>query len=325
MKKDTVVITGATAGVGRAAAKLFAEKGCNVALIARGEKGLIDTKKEIEDLGGKALVIKADVSNADEVENAAEEAVRIFGEINIWINNAMATIFSRFIDITSEEYKRVTEVTYLGVVYGTMAALKRMIKNNSGTILQVGSVLAYRGIPLQSAYCGAKHAVQGFTESLRSELIHDKKNIYLTMVQLPALNTPQFSWSKSNFSCQPQPVPPIYQPSVAAEAIYYASYHHRRELYLGFNSVLILIGNKFFPGFGDKYLAKKGFDSQLTNKKILISRENNLWNPVENTYGTEGIFTNNAKNKSCQFIINKNRKYVLIGILIILLFFFILW
>jgi short-subunit dehydrogenase len=309
-KNDVVVITGASAGVGRATAKKFAKHGCSIGLIARGIEGLEGAKRDVEKLGGKALILQADVANADKIENAASRIEEEFGPIDIWINNTMTTVFSSFKDIKADEFKRVTEVTYLGFVYGTMAALKRMRERNKGVIVQVGSALAYRGIPLQSAYCGAKHAIEGFTESLRSELIHDKVNVHITMVQMPALNTPQFNWCKTNFDKKPQPVPPIYQPEIAADAVYYAAYHRRREMYVGFRNTVIIWGNKFFPGFGDKYLAKNGYESQMLNEKVNINRPSNLWEPVDvhKDFGAHGDFDKRAVKESWHLKINKHKE-----------------
>src|SRR5918911_1748378 len=232
-----VVITGASAGVGRATAQAFARRGARVGLLARGRDGLEGARRDVEALGGRALVLPTDVANAEAVERAAEAVEREFGPIDIWINNAMVSVFSPVKKMKPEEYRRVTEVTYLGVVYGTLAALKRMLPRDRGVIVQVGSALAYRGIPLQAAYCGAKHAIQGFMDALRCELLHDGSHVRVTMVQMPALNTPQFGWVKSRLPHKAQPVPPIYQPEVAAEAIVWAAHHPRRELCVGFSTV----------------------------------------------------------------------------------------
>jgi short-subunit dehydrogenase len=309
-RTDVVVLTGASAGVGRATAKKFAEHGCSIGLIARGMVGLEGAKRDVEKLGGKALILKADVAVADEIEKAASRVEEEFGSIDIWINNAMTTVFSSFKDIKPEEFKRVTEVTYLSFVYGTMAALKRMRERNKGVIVQVGSALAYRGIPLQSAYCGAKHAIQGFNESVRSELIHDKINVHLTMIQMPALNTPQFNWCKTNFDKKPQPVPPIYQPEIAADAIYFAAYHPRRELFVGFRNTVIMWGNKFFHGFGDRYLAKNGYESQMLDQKVDVNRPSNLWEPVDDDkdFGAHGDFDKQAVKESWHLKINKHKE-----------------
>src|SRR5437667_5249656 len=259
---ETVVITGASAGVGRATALEFAKKGARVALLARGRDGLEAARKEVEEFGGKALVVIVDVAYADQVEAAAAQIEAELGEIDIWINNAMASVFSPIKEMTPKEFQRVTEVTYLGYVYGTLAALKRMLPRNRGIIVQVGSALAYRGIPLQAAYCAAKHAIQGFCDSLRCELLHDKSNVKVTMLQMPALNTPQFGWVKSRLPRRAQPVPPIFQPEVAAEAIYFAAHHPRREFYVGAPSVAVITVNKFAPALLDHYLARTGYDSQ---------------------------------------------------------------
>ncbi len=246
---EVVVITGASAGVGRATAQRFAKKGARIGLLARGIDGLEGARRDVEKLGGKALVIPVDVADADQVEAAAARIEAELGEIDIWINNAMTSVFSPIKEMTPEEFRRVTEVTYLGYVYGTLAALKRMLSRDRGVIVQVGSALAYRGIPLQSAYCAAKHAVQGFCDSLRCELLHDQSHVRLTMVQLPALNTPQFGWVKSRLARKAQPVPPIFQPEVAAEAIYFAAHNPRREFYVGMPSVKAIVANKIAPGF----------------------------------------------------------------------------
>ena len=297
---EIVVITGGSAGIGRATAHAFAKKGASVAIMARGQKGLQSTKEEIEKAGGRALVVQADVADADAVEKAAQTIEDELGPIDIWINSAMTTVFAQFVDITPEEFRRVTEVTYLGFVYGTYSALTRMVKRNRGTIIQVGSALAYRSIPLQSAYCGAKHAIQGFTDSIRSELLHNKSDVWISMVQLPAVNTPQFNWCRNKMPRKSQPVPPIFQPELIAEYIYWAAHKRRRETVLGLNNWIIVWGNKFFPGFGDWYLAKTGFDSQQYNGSPGEDRPDNLWAPVDTNPGTQGSFTENAISKSNQ-------------------------
>ena len=245
--RETVVITGAAAGVGRAAARAFGCRGANVGLLARGVEGLEAAAQEITQTGGAALVVPTDVADAEAVEHAASAVEERFGPIDIWVNCAMATIFSPFADLTPDEYRRATEVTYLGYVYGTMAALRRMRVRDRGTIVQVGSALAYRAIPLQSAYCGAKFAIRGFTDSIRSELIHDKSRVHITMVQMPALNTPQFDWARNKMGRRAQPVPPIYQPELAAEAIVFSAHARRREIYVGHSSVQAIVGTKIMP------------------------------------------------------------------------------
>src|SRR5436305_5827964 len=232
-KPEVVVVTGASAGVGRATVRAFAQRGALLGLIARGSDGLEAARVEVEQLGGSALVFPVDVADAEKMEEAAARVEEEFGPIDIWVNNAMVSVFSPVKEMTAEEFHRVTEVTYLGVVYGTLVALKRMLPRDRGSIVQVGSALAYRGIPLQAAYCGAKHAIQGFTESLRCELLHDKSNVCVTMVQLPAMNTPQFDWVKSRLPHRAQPVPPLYAPEIAADAIVWASSHRRREMSVG--------------------------------------------------------------------------------------------
>ena len=289
-----IVVTGASAGVGRATARAFAREGASVGLIARDTEGLHNAAREVTELGGKGLAVPADVSDAHQVEAAAARIEEQLGPIDVWVNNAMTTIFGRVTDVTPEEYKRATEVTYLGTVYGTMAALRRMMPRNAGRIIQVGSALAYRSIPLQAAYCGAKHAIAGFTDSLRSELIHDHKNIHLTMVQLPAMNTPQFTWCRSKMPRHPQPVPPIFQPEVAAERIVWASHHKRREVFVGAPTVVAIEANKVAPALADYYLGRTGFDSQQTQEKVSKNRPDNLFEPVPGDFGAHGPFGQQA-------------------------------
>lgn len=311
---EVVAITGASAGVGRATVRKFATHGARIGLIARGVDGLKGAQREVEELGGKALVFPVDVGNADRVEAAAAQIEADLGDIDIWINNAMASVFSPVKEMTPEEFRRVTEVTYLGCVYGTLAALKRMLPRNRGVIVQVGSALAYRGIPLQAAYCAAKHAIQGFCDSLRCELLHDKSNVHLTMVQLPALNTPQFGWVKSRLPRKAQPVPPIFQPEVAAEAIYFAAHHPRREFYVGTPSVAVIVGNRFAPGLLDRYLADTGYDSQQYDGPEDPDRAHNLWQPVPGDHGAHGAFDARAKDCSPQLWASEHRTLVAIGL-----------
>ncbi|MBA3387509.1 MAG: SDR family oxidoreductase [Verrucomicrobiota bacterium] len=306
----TIVVTGASAGVGRATVRAFAREGARVGLIARGTDGLEAAKREIEELGGQALVLPADVADADAIENAAAEVERQFGPIDVWVNNAMASVFSPVKEMTAAEYKRVTEVTYLGYVNGTLSALKRMSPRDRGVIIQVGSALAYRGIPLQSAYCAAKHAIQGFCDSLRCELIHDKSNVQLCMVQMPALNTPQFGWVKSRLPRKAQPVPPIYQPEIAADAIVYASHHPRREICVGLPTVVAIAGDKIAPGLLDHYLGNTGYDGQQTSEPADPNRPDNLFKPIAGDHGAHGAFEERAWSVSPQFWATKNRTWL---------------
>jgi short-subunit dehydrogenase len=293
-----VVVTGASAGVGRATVRAFAAEGAHVGLIARDTEGLRVAAREVEELSGRGLAVPVDMADADEVENAAARIEHELGPIDVWVNNAMTTVFARVADVTPAEFKRATEVTYLGTVYGTMAALRRMLPRNKGKIIQVGSALAYRSIPLQAAYCGAKHAIAGFTDSLRTELIHDAKNIHLTMVQLPAMNTPQFTWCRSKMPNQPQPVPPIFQPEVAAERIVWASHHKRREVFVGVPTVIAIEANKLAPAAADYYLARTGFDSQQTQEPVPKDRPDNLFEPVPGDFGAQGIFGQQAHREA---------------------------
>jgi NAD(P)-dependent dehydrogenase (short-subunit alcohol dehydrogenase family) len=308
---EVVVITGASAGVGRAVARAFAARGAKVGLLARGAEGLEAARSDVEYLGGEAIAIPTDVSDADQVERAAAQVEEALGPIDIWINNAMVSVFAPVQEITPEEFRRVTEVTYLGYVHGTLAALKRMKPRDKGTIVQVGSALAYRGIPLQSAYCGAKHAIQGFSDSLWAELLHDGSNIKLTSVNLPAINTPQFDWVLSRLPGKAQPVPPIFQPEVAAEAIVWAAYHDRRELNLGWPTTKAVVGNSFFPRLGDIYLAKRGVESQQTDEPADPNAPNNLWEPLPGDRGAHGRFDDRATDQSLHFELNKRRDHLL--------------
>ncbi len=312
-KPEVVVITGASAGVGRAVARAFAREGASMGLLARGRDGLEAARLEVEELGGRALVLPLDVADADALEQAAESVEREFGPIDIWINNAMVSVFSPVKEMKPEEYRRVTEVTYLGYVYDTLAALKRMLPRDRGVIVQVGSALAYRGIPLQSAYCAAKHAIQGFNDSLRCELIHDGSSVRVSMVQLPAINTPQFSWVKSRLPRKPQPVPPIYQPEVAAEAILFAARNDRREMYVGYPTIEAIVGDKIAPGFADLYLAKNGYDSQQTEEPVEPDRRDNLWEPLPGDHGAHGTFDQRASSTSPQLWASMNRNWLIIA------------
>jgi NAD(P)-dependent dehydrogenase (short-subunit alcohol dehydrogenase family) len=307
---EVVVITGASAGVGRATARKFARHGARIGLIARGPDGLAAARSEVEKLGGMAFVVPVDVADSEKVEAAAAQIEAELGPIDIWINNAMASVFSPIKEMKPQEFRRVTEVTYLGYVYGTLAALKRMLPRDRGVIVQVGSALAYRGIPLQSAYCAAKHAVQGFCDSLRCELLHDKSGVCLTMVQLPALNTPQFGWVKSRLPRKAQPVPPIFQPEVAAEAIYFAAHNPRREFYVGAPSVGVIVANKFVPGLFDHYLAHTGYDSQQYDGAEDPNRAHNLWQPIAGDHGAHGTFDARSRSWSPQLWTSEHKTLI---------------
>ncbi|GAB3675792.1 SDR family oxidoreductase [Angustibacter aerolatus] len=304
-EQQVVVVTGASAGVGRAVAVAFASRGAKVALLARGETGLRGAAADVEAAGGQALVVPTDVSDADAVEAAAARVEAELGEIDVWVNAAFSSVFAPVHEVTADEYRRVTEVSYLGFVHGTLAALRRMKARDRGTVVQIGSSLAYRGVPLQSAYCAAKHAIQGFTESLRVELLHEGSNVHVTMVQLPALNTPQFSWVLSRLPKQAQPVPPIYQPEVAARAVVFAADHpRRREYWVGGSTVGTLLGNAVAPGLLDRYLARTGYDAQQTPDDAPSDAPSNLWEPADGPdgrdFGTHGLFDDRAADRSPQ-------------------------
>jgi NAD(P)-dependent dehydrogenase (short-subunit alcohol dehydrogenase family) len=305
-----VVVTGASAGVGRATAQAFGKRGDRVGLLARDEDALQDVAEEVKSLGGTGLPVPVDVADADQVEAAAERVERELGPIDVWVNDAMTTVFSPFKQLTPEEYRRATEVTYLGYVWGTMAALKRMLPRDHGTIVQVGSALAYRAIPLQAPYCGAKFAIRGFTDSIRTELIHDKSNVHITMVQLPAVNTPQFNWCKTRLPNHPQPVPPIYQPEVPAEAIVWAAEHRRREHWVGRATVKAIIGNKLVPGFADWYLGKTGYKAQQTQKPVDADRPSNLFESVPGMHASHGMFDDQATMSSPEVWVSEHRSWL---------------
>lgn len=310
---EVVVITGASAGVGRATVRAFAKRKASLVLIARDTKGLQAAAEEVEAAGGRALPLPTDVADPDAVERAAERAENEFGPIDIWINVAMATIYAPLHRITPEEYRRATEVTYLGNVYGTMAALKRMRPRNRGTIVQVGSALAYRAIPLQAPYCGAKFAIRGFTDSLRSELLHDRIDIHLTMVQMPALNTPQFDWGRNKLPQRPQPVPPIFQPEVAAKAIVFAAYARRREVWVGGPTIKAILGNKIAPSLLDRYLARQGYSGQLSSEPADPSAADNLFEPVPGDRGAHGRFDRRAAPWSAALWASMHKSSLLVG------------
>ena len=302
---EIVVITGASAGIGRATAELFGRRGANVVLLARGVDGLREAAKAVQDAGGTALEIPTDVADFQAVDEAASLAEARFGPIDTWVNVAFTSVFAPFWEIKPEEFRRVTEVSYLGFVHGTMAALARMRPRDQGTIVQVGSALGYRAIPLQSAYCGAKHAIDGFTESIRTELLHDHSKVRITIVQMPAVNTPQFNWVLSRLPRRPQPVPPIYSPEVAAEGVAFAVDHpDRKEHWVGASTVGTIIAQKFAAPLLDQYLARTGYDSQQTGERAAPGLPNNLWQPVDNPPGSDqgahGRFDDKSKTRSAQ-------------------------
>jgi short-subunit dehydrogenase len=299
------VVTGASAGVGRAIARELAARGARLGLVAREPERLDATLHEVRSRGSEAIAVSCDVADPDAVEDAADRVESELGPIDVWINDAMATIFAPLHEISAAEFRRATEVTYLGTVYGTMTALRRMRARNRGHIIQVGSALSYRGIPLQSAYCGAKHAIRGFSDSVRAELLHDRTAVFLTMAQLPALNTPQFSWSRSKMSQHPQPVPPIFQPEVAARAIADVVGHRRREVYVGWPTWKTVLGQKLVPGFVGFYLARRGYRAQQTpDFRYEPDRPDNLFEPVPGDWAAHGVFDDRAKDTSRQSLVS---------------------
>ena len=308
-EREVVAVTGASGGVGRAIAREFARRGAAVALIARGRAGLDAAAKEVSELGGVPSLHVADVAEFEQVSAAADAIEQRHGPIDIWVNNAMTTVFDFFEDVSPEEYERATRVTYLGTVWGTKAALERMLPRDAGTIVQIGSALAYRGIPLQSPYCGAKHAIKGSFESLRCELRHRGSQVHLTMVQLPGLNTPQFDHCLSRMPKHPMPVPPIFQPEVAARAVYWAAHHRRREIYVGLPTVYTIIGNKLAPWLAERYLAKTAIDGQQTKDRFDGTRAANLFAPVDDDHdeGAHGVFDEQAHGRSGQAWLSRHR------------------
>lgn len=306
-RNKVIVITGATGGVGRVTAWEFAKQGAKIALLARDMQQLEGTKKEVEDLGGTALAVQTDMGDASQVEAAAETVEKELGPIDVWINNAMNSVFAPFKKISAAEFKRVTEVTYLGHVYGAMEALKRMTPRNRGSIVFVGSALAYRGIPLQSAYCGAKHGIEGFYDSLRCELMHDKSRIKTCMVQLPAMNTTQFTWVLNKLPNKPQPMGKIYQPEVAARAIVFAAAHNRRSIWVGYPTYKAIWGNKIAPWYADSVLARDGYDGQQTDEPADPGAKSNLWEPVGEDRGVYGDFAHLATDRSFTLWASINR------------------
>lgn len=306
-RREVVVVTGASAGVGRAVVREFARRKAAIGLIARDTGRLEAAKREVEQQGGSALVLSLDLADSSAVQRAADQVVDTFGPIDVWVNNAMTTVFAPLKEIQPEEFKRATEVTYLGCVYGTMAALKYMLPRDEGTIVQVGSALAYRSIPLQAPYCGAKHAIVGFTDSLRCELIHQQSNVHVTITHLPAMNTPQFSWCRTRLPRHPQPVPPIFQPEVAARAIYYAAHSKRREVFVGGSTMKAIYGQDVAPSFADWYLGTHGYEAQQTPELVAPDRPDNLFEPVKGDWAAHGIFTEQAKDFSLQNWVNLRR------------------
>jgi NAD(P)-dependent dehydrogenase (short-subunit alcohol dehydrogenase family) len=303
--RQVVVVTGASGGIGRAVARAFGARGAKVALLARGKAGLSGAADDVREAGGQALEFSVDVADHAQVDAVAAQVEESFGPIDVWVNAAFTSVFAPFTQITAEEYRRVTEVSYLGFGHGTMAALERMLPRDRGTIVQVGSALAYRGIPLQSAYCGAKHAIQGFNEALRCELLHERSNVHVTMAQMPAVNTPQFDWVLSRLPKAAQPVPPIYQPELAARAVLYAADHpKRREYWVGGATTATLIANAVAPGLLDRYLARTGLSAQQDDRPQPKDRRTNLWRPADGTdghdYTAHGSFDDRSYNRSLQ-------------------------
>jgi short-subunit dehydrogenase len=304
---QVVVVTGASAGVGRATVRAFASRGTSIGLLARGTEGLQGVAKDVEAQGSQALPISVDVADSAAVDEAAARIEEDLGPIDVWVNNAMTSVFSPISDTPPEEIRRVTDVVYLGVVHGTISALRRMRPRDEGVIVQVGSALAYRGIPLQAAYSGAKHAITGFTDSLRTELLHERSGVRITEVHLPAMNTPQFGWVRSRLPRKARPVPPIYQPEIAADAIVWAATHRRRHLYVGFPTVATVWASRFFPSLVDRYLGRNGYDAQQTDELEDPGRPNNLERPVEGDRGPHGAFDAMARSRSAHLWVTTHR------------------
>ena len=313
--RKVVVVTGASAGIGRAIAREFAAHGWRVALLARGQDGLEGARRDVEQRGGEALVLPADVADEAQVEAAAARVEARWGGIDVWVNDAMATIFADALSIAPADFRRATEVTYFGAVWGTLAALRRMKPRDRGTIVQVGSALAYRSIPLQAPYCGAKAALRGFTDSLRCELAHDGSRVHVTMVQLSAFNTPQFSWGRTTLAKQPRPMGRIFQPEVAARAVYYAATHRRRELWVGWPAMQAILGQKLVPGFLDRMLGHTAVDGQHTDEPLPPDRKDNLWEPVPGDHGAHGRFDAQAEDFSLQSWADLHRGTLALGAL----------
>jgi short-subunit dehydrogenase len=315
-RNTVVVVTGASGGVGRATARLLGQRGAKVVLLARGRDGLEGAKREVESFGGRALAVPTDVSQFEQMQAAADAAEREFGPIDLWINNAMVSMYSPFMKMLPEEFKHIVEVTFLGNVYGTQCALQRMIPRDRGVIIQVGSALAFRSIPLQSAYCASKHAIQGFTESIRSELIHQKSNVRVSVVNMPALNTTQFVWTKNKMPHKARPTGTIFQPEVAAEAILFAAEHNRREIMVGYTTVEATLGEKVIPGLLDHYLAKAAWEGSMLPEPVDPNQPDNFWEPLSGDHGSHGPFDRKSRGFSVQFWATKNRGKLLGGLLI---------
>lgn len=312
---QVVVITGASGGVGRAAARRFASDGARIGLIARGQRGLEATAREVQEAGGEALVLPVDVADHARVQAAAQTVEKELGPIDVWVNDAMVTVYAEFMDIDPVEFMRATDVTYLGMVWGTRAALERMLPRDHGVIVQVCSAMSYRGIPLQAPYCGAKHACKGFTESVITELLHHRSKVRVSMIQLPGLNTPQFTWGRTKLAKQTMPVPPIYQPEIAADAIHYAAHHRRRQIYVGIPTVANILGERVAPWLLDHYLARFGVSSQLTDEDLDPRGHDNLFEPVDEDRGAHGPFDARAHRVSLQYELAKRRGLVAAGLL----------
>jgi NAD(P)-dependent dehydrogenase (short-subunit alcohol dehydrogenase family) len=315
MNPRVAVVTGASAGIGRAIAREFATQGWRVALLARGADGLEGARQEVERLVGEPLVIPTDVADDKQVEAAAAQVEANWGPIDVWVNDAMATIFAPALDVAPEDFRRATEVTYFGAVWGTLAALRRMQPRNRGTIVQVGSALAYRSIPLQAPYCGAKAAVRGFTDSIRCELAHARSRVHITMVQLSAFNTPQFEWGRTTMTKRPRPMGKIFQPEVAARAVYFAATHRRREVWVGWPAVQAIVGQKVMPGFLDRLLGRTAVDGQHTDEPLPPGRRDNLWEPVPGDHGAHGRFDAQATDHSVQAWADQHRVPLMLGAL----------
>lgn len=312
---DTVaVVTGASGGVGRATAQLLGERGAKVVLLARGREGLQGTKRDVESRGGHALTVETDVSQFEQVQAAADAAEREFGPIDLWINNAMVSMYSPFMKMTPEEFRHIIDVTFMGNVYGTHCALQRMMARDRGTIIQVGSALVFRSIPLQSAYCASKHAIQGFTESIRTELIHEKSNVRVSVVNMPALNTTQFVWTKNKMPHKARPTGTIFQPEIAAEAILFAAEHDRREIMVGYTTVEATLGEKVMPGMLDHYLAKAAWEGSMLPEPADPQQPDNFWKPVPSDLGSHGPFDRMARGFSLQLWATENRSRLIAGL-----------